>query len=163
MWNKIWPWLIVAGALMLIASCNVMLHKDHERTRAADTIQHAPVLLMEKSESGYYYNIYLDGFGNEDWRKEHLRLTLDKSVPKGAPSALFEYNTLTGKLGQFKDIILSFHDREDLAMFMGGGININVQAGRDSNIAVSKTSSKADACFISAIGGGGKDETYILR
>jgi hypothetical protein len=77
------------------------------------------------------------------------------------PSALFGYNTRNNSLRDYEAIILSFHDREDLVRYMGGGISINVQSGRDSNVAVSQSSSKSDACFISAMRPR-KDETYIL-
>ncbi len=163
MWKRIVAWIAGIGlAVGIIGSCNVMLYRDKERTKAANTIQHAPVLFMEKTEHGYYYSIYLDGFGSEDWRKEKLRLTIDKTIPKGAPSALFEYNTRYHRISDRKEVILSFHDREDLTNFMGGiDMAVSVQSGGDSNVVVSKSTSNADSCFISALGGG-TDETYIL-
>lgn len=154
MWTKIWPWLFGVCIVAMIGGCNVLLYKDKESTRIANTIQHATVLLMQKSESGHYYNIYLDGFGNENWSRDRLRLTIDKTVPKDEPSALFGYNTKYHSLREYEEIILSFHDKEDLVKYMGNGsVNVSVQSGRDSNVSVSNSNSKSDACFIAALGG----------
>lgn len=151
MWNKIWLWLLGIAIIGGIASCNIALKNDTDRRQAANTIANAPVILVQVSDVKNYYTFFFDGFGNETWSKSYLRLNIDKSIPKGKPSALFEYNTASKQINKYRDIILSFHDREDTLKFMGGTMDIIVNSGRDSHVSVSN--SNADSCFIATIGG----------
>lgn len=155
-WIKTKGWLlpsiVILAIIAGITTCSVAIRQDRTRREAANIITKAPVLMVIPVNDNNDYTFYFDGFKSEQWSRSYIKLVIDTTIVKGKPSALFHYNTISSNIYEYREMVVSFHDQEDVIKFMGGStMNVNVKSGRDSHVSVSN--STAESCFISTIGG----------
>ena len=139
---------VLAVVVILVAICTTIFSCSEMRSqRSVITTD----IVMIEPYGNSQYTVALHGYTITSWSKDYVVVKVDPSITKGKPKATF--TMWKGKPYSWEQVILSFHNIEEAKKALKGGIefDLDVEAGRDASIAISK--SESSSCFINSVRG----------